>query len=179
VNGRTRTSRSFTIMEMITALTLLGAFLLLAGPLTLHLLDAIQWRTKTYDQLSLLSQISDRIRSDLRGQTAREVREVLAVEAKRLVIGSAGQTIEYRTNDKQIERIESLGGKSRITSIWQIPYASLTFSRQQGKPGAVLVGLHWQLERRGARRCFVKKLAVEMSFAARERQPQKLEAEDD
>ena len=178
MNGYQRTSRSFTIMEMLATVVVMGACMLLAGPLSMHLIYTVSGRPQTYDQLFMVSYLSDRIRTDLHGQAGEEAPGVQAVEAGRLLIGSATKTIEYRTDEKQIERLETRAGKSQITGTWKIPSSSLTFSRQEGKAGAVLVELHWQLGRPGDRRTFARIWDVEIDFAARERSPSTRRAED-
>ena len=178
MNRYQRTSRSFTLMEMLATVVVMGACMLLAGPLSMHLIYAVSGRPQTYDQLFMVSYLSDRIRTDLHGQAGEEAPVVQAVEAGRLLIGSAARTIEYRTDEKQIERLETRGGKTRMAGSWRIPYSLLTFSRQEGKAGAVLVELHWQLGRPGDRRTFARIWDVEIDVSARERPPSTRQGED-
>lgn len=166
------------LVEVLTVIALLGSFLLLAGPLTLHLIRATGRQTKIHDQLFLVSQVSDKIRSDLKGPSARTTRLVTVVESNRISIRAHAKTIEYRTDHNQIERIETLGGIARTTAVWKIPYTALTFSNQPGKPGAVLVELHWSLERPGTRRTHTRKLPIEMAFAAAQLPPAPVNKEE-
>ena len=173
MSGYQRTSRSFTIVELLAAMVVMGACILLAGHLSVHLIHALYGRTQSYDQLFLISRMSDRIRSDL----CEPEMEVRAVEAHRLVIGSTTQTVEYRTKDTQIERVKSLPGKPPTPRRWTVPYAKLTFSQQEGKGGAVLVELHWWVGRSEERRVVVRKMELEMNVAARRAHPEPLETE--
>ncbi len=173
----TRTFRSYTLLECLAVVCLMGTFLLVAGPLTVHLIYAVNGRTRTYDQLFQVSRIGDKIRFDLHGPPGGPAPHLLAVEPARLLIGSPGQTIEYRTHDEQFERIESPAQKPRKIVAWKIPCVSLTFSRQQGKPGMALVELHWLLSRAGDHRTLTKRIPVEMAFAVREDLHKPLEQE--
>jgi hypothetical protein len=168
MKANSRTFRSYTLLEMLTVVGLMGTFLLVSGPLAVHLIYAVNGRTRTYDQLFRVSRIDDRIQSDLQGPAGGPAPQVLAVEPGRLLIRSSGQTIEYRIGSGEIERIESSAPKSPETKGWKIPYAALSFSRESGKPGAVLVGLHWRLGRPGDRSTLPRKLAVDLAFAAAE-----------
>ncbi len=170
--GYTGTSRSFTLLEVLVVLSLMGSFFLISGPLTVHLIYAIRGRAGTCDQLFLASRIGDKVRSDLHGPPGGPVPRVLAVTSDRLLIGAAEKNIEYRINDTKIERTESQAGKSRITAIWDVPFSSLTFSRLQGKQDAVLIELHWRLARAGERSTLARKTKLEMDFAARGSPPQ-------
>jgi hypothetical protein len=175
-----RISRSYTLLEMLAVVSLIGTFFLLSGPLTWHLFYAINGRTRTFDQLFLVSRIDDKIRSDLHSQPGEPLRQALAVEPDRMIIGSIEKNIEYRiknTKNTTIERIESLAAKPRTTGIWEVPYSSLNFSRERGKQDAILVELHWDLRRAGDRFTLAQKRSLEMSFAARESQPGTLTTE--
>jgi len=155
-------------MELLPVIVLMGVFFLVAGPLMLHLIFANGLRTKTYDQVFLISQASDRIRSDLYGKPGRPAWRVLAVEPHRLRIESGKRTIEYRTVESQIERIETTAGVALDSDVYNIPYADLTFSRQSGRPGAALVGLHWTMTRLNRLKAATRKIPVSMYFAAGE-----------
>jgi type II secretory pathway pseudopilin PulG len=154
--------KSYTLLEVLTVVSLLGVFILLSGPLMLQLLNGLKIRTKMEDQLYQVSRISDQIRTDLDRQTHQSI----LVSPNLLHIVSTDRTIDYRIDNKTIERIETLAGKSPDSSIWKTPQSSLSFSSQPGENGFILVGLDWQLHNPKSRYSPGRTLSIPMDFAA-------------
>ena len=128
----------------------------------LYLLHGMQVRPKIQDQLFLVSKVSDKIRSDLKGQ----IHQTIVVEPNLLRIGSGDRGVDYRINEKTIERLETQSGKSLVTSVWKVPYSTLSFSSQQGRAGFIVVDLDWRLSQPGKSYSFTRETKIPMEFAA-------------
>jgi len=161
-----RTVRCFSLLEIMTVVSLLGAFLLVSGPFTKHMICALYDRPRAYDQLFQVSRISDRIRAELIDAEGPDRPVVTAVEERRLVIASGGQTIEYRTEGQEIRRIASAAGGTANDVLWRIPLGSLSFTREDGRERMLLIGLRWSLRSSTGRREPAATREIFMNIAA-------------